>query len=672
MIKLKHAQFRFRFSSKRSITGIMAPGCSVALAIVFWMALMVPASAASAPDNAAVAWAAADLKIVRNPSTGAVSFLSTSKGLDSGTSAQALNATPAATVGTFLSRYQKFLGMFNATNELVVRNSSVGRLGMTHVRLKQVHRGIPVFGAEVRLHFFAGSSRIRALSSSFIPYLAVRKQPALDSEAAIAVVRGIQETGELWDEPVLQIYSGHIDRSVSGNHLAWMVRIFDQTEPSRNLYVIDAHSGKVLTSYNELPNDLDREVYDAKHNFTIPGDLVRSEGQGPTGDSDADEAYDYLGDTYDYFYDSFGRDSFDNAGATLVATVHYGLNWPNAGWLGRPINQMIFGDNFTVDDVTAHEVSHAVTEYTADLIYQNESGALNESYSDIFGEFVDQINGSGNDSPFVKWLMGEDIPGIGAIRDMSHPPAFGDPDRTSNYNCTTSDNGGVHTNSGIPNKAAFLMVDGGSFNGQTVTGIGLVKTGLVQYRALSLYLGVSSNFLQYYNAINTACADLVGGPGGITASDCQEVNDALLAVELHIAPDCGGGGWTLVYPTLVDSSEDLKMMRQYRDEVLAKSMRGRLYTRLLYKSSEEALEVLQNNPRLKRRAARLISKNKAAIEDVLEGGEGVLHNSDRIIAFLGAYARKSPPGLKFFAKMVKIAMQKHKKQGKPFLGFKLE
>jgi Zn-dependent metalloprotease len=667
MIKLKHMLFRRKFSSKRSA---LAAGISMTLAIVCWMVLMVPAPALSAPDNAAAAWAAADMKIVRNPSTGAVSFLSTSKGLDSGASATALRATPEATVATFLSRYQKFLGMFNATKELSFKKSSVDRLGMTHIKLQQIHKGITVFGAEVRLHFFADGSRLRALNGNFIPYLAIRKRPSLDSDAAIDIVRGIQEGGDLWDEPVLQIYSGHIDRFVSGNHLAWMVRIFDITEPSRNLYVVDAHTGEVLTSYNELPNGRVRQIYDAGHVFTIPGTLVRSEGDGPTGDSDVDEAYDYLGDTYDYFFDSFGRDSFDGVGSTLKATVHYGLNWPNAGWIGRPINQMVFGDNFTVDDVTAHEVAHGVTEYTADLIYQNESGALNESFSDIFGEFVDQINGAGNDSPLVKWLMGEDIPGIGAIRDMSNPPAYGDPDRTSTFVCTSSDNGGVHTNSGIPNKAAFLMVDGGSFNGRTVTGIGRVKTGLVQYRALSVYLSMSSGFLNYYNAIKTACSDLVTS-GDLTASDCDEVDEALLAVELNIAPNCGGG-WSLIYPTLVDTPSDLDDLRRYRDEVMATSIRGRLYTRLLYKSSEKALKVLQDNPRLKRRAARLISRNKAAIEEVLAGGEGVLHNSNQIIAFLGAYARKSPPGLKFFAKMVKIAMQKHKKRGKPFLGFRLE
>ena len=670
MINFKLTLFRRKFSSKRSA---ITAGSSVVLAIACWMVLMAPSPAMSAPDSAAAAWTAADMKIVRNPSTGAVSFLSTSKGLDSGVTAQALRATPAAAVDTFLSRYQKFLGMFNAKNELIVKNSSVDRMGMTHVRLKQVYRGIPVFGAEVRLHFFAGSSRIRALSSSFVPYLAIRKQPTIDSDAAIAVVREIQQTGELLEEPVLQIYSGHIDRSVSGNHLAWMVRIFDYTEPSRNLYVVDAHSGEVVTSYDELPDARYREIYDANNTFTFPGTLVRSEGQGPTGDTDIDEAYDYLGDTYDYFFDNFGHDSYDGAGSPLAATVRYGQNFNNAGWLGSPFNHMIFSEGFTADDVTGHEVSHGVTEYTADLIYRYESGALNESMSDVFGEFIDQINGSGNDSQAVKWLMGEDIPGIGAIRDMSDPPRFDQPDRVSAFVCTELDNGGVHINSGIPNKAAYLMVEGGTFNGQTVTAIGLEKTGLVHYKALSEYLGRSSGFLQYYNILTAACEDLANDPGGImTLGDCQQVENALLAVEMNMAPNCSGGGWALIYPTLVDTSTDLKMMRQYRDEVLAKSIRGRLYTRLLYQSSEEALEVLQDNPRLKRRAARLISRNKAAIEEVLAGGEGVLQNSNQIIAFLGAYARKAPPGLKFFARMVKIAMQKHKKRGKPFLGFKLE
>ena len=287
------------------MNGNMRCGCSVILAIVFALAVMVPANASSDFDSAAAAWAAADLEFVRNPSTGAVAFLSSKKGLDSGATDQELRATPSAAVGKFLSRYHKFLGMFNATNELVLQESTIDRLGMNHVLLKQIHRGIPVFGAEVRLHFFAGSSRIRALGGSFIPYLAINTEPALSSEAAIAVVRKIQDSGELWEEPVLQIYSGHIDRFVSGNHLAWLIRIFDESQPSRNLYVVDAHSGELLTSYNELDTIRDRIIHNTGGSTNLPGPIAREEGDPPTGDADTDDAYDYLGGYLRLFFQSF-------------------------------------------------------------------------------------------------------------------------------------------------------------------------------------------------------------------------------------------------------------------------------------------------------------------------------------------------------------------------------
>ena len=375
------------------------------------------------------------------------------------------------------------------------------------------------------------------------------------------------------------------------------------------------------------------------------------------------------GDIYDYFFNLFGRDSYDDAGATMIATVHYGVGYQNAFWNGI---QMVFGDGFTVDDVTAHEMIHGITQHEANLIYRDESGALNESFSDIFGEFIDQLNVNiPPDPPGDDWLMGEDIPGIGAIRDMSDPPAFGDPDKVSDYECTRNDNGGVHTNSGIANKAAYLMVEGGTFNGQTVDPIGLLKTAHVHYLALTEYLGASSGFVDYYHNMNLVCSVLVGGPEGITADDCIQVNNALRAVEMDTAPSCRGG-WSLVYPTLVDTPSDLKLLRRYRDEVMANSVRGRLYTRLLYTNSEAALKVLQDNPTLMTHAAQLIAVNKSAIEDVLNGGEGVLQNTDEIVTFLGAYARQSPAGLKFFVNMVKSGIIRHKLMGRPFLGFKLE
>src|SRR5262249_1899458 len=146
----------------------------------------------------------------------------------------------------------------------------------------------------------------------------------------------------------------------------------------------------------------------------------------------------------------------------IVSSVHYcepsGCPLQNAFWDGT---QMVYGTGFaSADDVVAHELTHAVTQYSANLIYFNQSGALNESFSDIFGETVDLLNGKGNDTAAVRWLIGEDL-SIGAIRNMMNPGKFpfSDPERTSDphYVCPTfSDNGGVHTNSGVPNHAYAL------------------------------------------------------------------------------------------------------------------------------------------------------------------------------------------------------------------------
>ena len=136
---------------------------------------------------------------------------------------------------------------------------------------------------------------------------------------------------------------------------------------------------------------------------------------------------------------------------------------------------MFFGDGYaSADDVVGHELTHGVTEHESNLVYMNESGAINESLSDVFGELIDQTNGAGNDSASVKWLMGEDLP-IGAIRSMKNPKLYGDPDRYLSplYYTGEGDNGGVHFNSGVNNKLCYLLTDGGSFNGETITAMGV-------------------------------------------------------------------------------------------------------------------------------------------------------------------------------------------------------
>jgi len=257
---------------------------------------------------------------------------------------------------------------------------------------------------------------------------------------------------------------------------AWALRTLstDQTirsaRMSRQLMAPAAAAPSVTTPHKQ------RMIYTANHGTALPGTLVRSEGQGPTGDAAVDEAYDGLGATFDLYWTVFKRNSIDNNGMNLIGTVHYSQNYDNAFWNG---SQMVFGDGdgsifnrFTIAiDVMGHELTHGVTAHQANLAYHDQPGALNESVSDCFGSMVKQFAKSPQQtSAQADWLIGAGlftsrIHGV-ALRSMKAPgtayddPLLGgkdpQPAHMSNYVQTTSDNGGVHINSGIPNHAFYL------------------------------------------------------------------------------------------------------------------------------------------------------------------------------------------------------------------------
>jgi hypothetical protein len=309
---------------------------------------------------------------------------------------------------------------------------------------------------------------------------------------------------------------------------------------------VDAGRGKVLLEIDRLQAALSRTVCDANGTATqVPCSRpVRTEGSAPKGKSDVDKAYDYAGDTW-RFFSALGRDSVDGNGLALKSTVRWcqpqtatspaQCPLQNAFWNGK---QMVYGAGWaSADDVVAHELTHGVTQYTSNLYYYFQSGSINEAISDVFGEFVDLTNGRGNDSPSVRWLVGEDSPD-GALRSLKDPPAYDQPDRTGSSlyekDITGADSGGVHTNSGVANKAAFLMTDGGTFNGQTVTGIGIAKASRVWYQT-ELLLSSGSNFRDLGTTLSQACRS-IEGTEGITESDCQQVDAAVLATEMAKAP----------------------------------------------------------------------------------------------------------------------------------------
>lgn len=216
-----------------------------------------------------------------------------------------------------------------------------------------------------------------------------------------------------------------------------------------------------------------RTIADDHHTEALPGTTVRREGDPATTDQAVNEAYDGLGDTWRLFFQAFRRSSLDDAGLPLLGTVHYGEAYDNAFWNGE---RMVFGDGdgtlfgrFTASvDVIGHELTHGVTEHTANLTYQGQSGALNESVSDVFGSMVRQFV-KGQTADQADWLIGAELllPGVTgvALRSMRSPgtayddPRLGkdpQPADMSGYVDTQDDNGGVHTNSGIPNRAFYL------------------------------------------------------------------------------------------------------------------------------------------------------------------------------------------------------------------------
>ncbi|KKD54228.1 peptidase M4 family protein [Paenibacillus polymyxa] len=309
--------------------------------------------------------------------------------------------------------------------------------------------------------------------------------------------------------------------------------------PLRTRYIIDANDGSIVFQYdiiNEATGtgkgvlgdsksftttasgssyqlkDTTRGngivTYTASNRQSIPGTLL-TDADNVWNDPAGVDAHAYAAKTYDYYKSKFGRNSIDGRGLQLRSTVHYGSRYNNAFWNG---SQMTYGDGdgstfiaFSGDpDVVGHELTHGVTEYTSNLEYYGESGALNEAFSDVIGNDIQRKN----------WLVGDDIytPNIAgdALRSMSNPTLYDQPDHYSNLYKGSSDNGGVHTNSGIINKAYYLLAQGGTFHGVTVNGIGRDAAVQIYYSAFTNYLTSSSDFSNARAAVIQAAKDLYG------------------------------------------------------------------------------------------------------------------------------------------------------------------
>jgi Zn-dependent metalloprotease len=284
------------------------------------------------------------------------------------------------------------------------------------------------------------------------------------------------------------------------------------------------------------PGEKRRTVYDARHRTTLPGVLVRGEGGPPSADPAVNEAYDGAGATYDLYEQVYGRNSIDGKGMRLDSSVHYGSGYDNAFWNGA---QMVYGDGdgrlferFTKPvDVIGHELTHGVTAHEANLEYQDQPGALNESFSDVFGSLVKQRL-LGQTAAQADWLIGEGlftprVHGAG-LRSMKAPgtayddPVLGkDPQPASmkDYVSGPEDDGGVHINSGIPNHAFYLAAT-------AIGGNAWENAGRIWYDALINRLRRNSDFADAAKKTAASAADLLGA----RAAEVKAVREAWRAV----------------------------------------------------------------------------------------------------------------------------------------------
>jgi bacillolysin len=662
------------------------------------------------------------LLISRHTATGAARFIRIAPGAPAslGTGPARTNVEKERQSVAFFRDHGAAIGVDDAASVRLSRTDT-DALGETHLTWRQFHGSVPVFAGTIKTHFDA-AHQLKAVTGTAIPDLTVSQTPTWSRERAADVARA-SVSGERGNGAALRtgaatlyVFREGLSQRIPGeNHLAWEIEVTDGAR-IRDLVYVDAHSGKVIDRINGVFDALDRRAYDG-HDLAFappnyPSGAYWLEGQRfPTGSQEANNMVLASRDIHGVFLNAFGYDSFDGAGATMDAIFNRGYDCPNASWNGTFIS---FCPGTTTDDVTAHEWGHAYTQYTHDLIYQWQPGALNEAYSDIWGETVDLVNGRGTDAPVgarsaaacstfsppvgqlrvdapaaiagdyfaqsagfgpaltasgtagavvaaldaanasgpstldgctaitndvsgrialvnrgtcefsvkvlnaqnagaigviiannaatglpgmgagtgaasvtipslgvqqstgtairaqlaagaavtatmrasagtdasYRWLMGEDSTAFnGALRDMWNPACYSSPGKVSDtayYVCSAADDGGVHTNSGVPNHGFALLVDGGTYNGRSVAAVGLTKAAHIYFRAQSVYQGPDSDFADHADALEASCADLVGAPlasltGGasgetITGTDCGQVSAMIAAVELRTPP----------------------------------------------------------------------------------------------------------------------------------------
>lgn len=407
----------------------------------------------------------------------------------------------------------------------------------SYVRYIQTYKEIPVFGAQiiVQVNDIGGVESVMSDLSHNTDLLdrgVISIIPTLSSAQIINRVIDLfsQEDPNMEIEttvPILKVFDPAILDCIGTVRLVWEIK----ATSTEGIYVnehllIDAHNSEIVRRYPMNIFDRIRFIYDSNNDrLAGSGTLILIEGLGPSGIAEVDNAYRFAGDAYDFFRTHHGRDSIDHDGMVIRATVRFCKINPNtdcpyggAFW-NSGSKRMYFGDGVAVDDIVGHEYTHGVTQHESNLIYENHSGAINESFSDIWGEFIDLGNGVGTDTAAVRWIIGEDRRG-GAIRDMQDPTNANHPDclhhpnfiQPINNPSAANDYGGVHTNCGVNNKLCYLLTDGDTFRGYTIQGMGVDRVADLYYEVNSGLLLFAASYTILYYALRQAAINLGWNP----------------------------------------------------------------------------------------------------------------------------------------------------------------
>lgn len=488
---------------------------------------------------------------------------------DNADALQLKSAQAKAKADEFLAANYKAFNL-NTEKELVFIDEITDNYGLKNVIYRQYFQGIPVYDGNLKFHF-NGKNQLSSINGNTISNIKVSTKATVSQAQAGTIARDLvikqnltrsQSPLKIGKNNLLIFPKNLVQGGQAVPYLAYEVEITNENEVREFLF-IDAHTGELVEQFTGI-HPIDRKLYETN---TSASNLKWKEGDALPGALDIWQRNEVITSehVYNFFKNAFNYVSYNNNDASMVTINNNpNINCPNANWNGVTAN---YCTGTASDDVVAHEWGHAYTEYTSGLIYQYQSGALNESYSDVWGESIDLLNGYEDQNEILtvrtsttctgtqRWKMGEKATAFGApIRDMWNPKCNGDPASTidTSYYCGTLDSGGVHSNSGVPNHLYALLVDGGTFNGYTIASIGFVKAAHLWWRAQKNYLTPTSDFAIFADALEASANDLIGinlqglstsaTPAGLsgevwTAADVNNLKNAILSVQLRTSPN---------------------------------------------------------------------------------------------------------------------------------------